>query len=664
MASGRLKPSTKKAQRQAQASQPRGVEKRLQRPPRRSARLAKARDAKTTDGKPRHPLPSPPTSYGRSKEVRLPSTVPYFVLKVHQTKTQPPSTSSPKPSAARASQPLQESDASQRLEPKRKRSQEDYELASPTGHKPTGKRARTSPPACPGRNEGAASGPNRHEDDRVRRWIETVTRSELSSDNDPNMSRPLNKKRSSSSMSYTQGVKEGLNPPQYTPGYEEVLQDAGIYMNEELGQAISDTSQELCEVLLNSFFPPPSNSLFGGQPFLLTLDEVRNENEPRVQRDITPLLVPCASLLYLHDRIVQCRHLSAKIQSEWTKVTPLAGPLPTPDYVVGLKRSAFTRDEILELQAYSAPNRATIFRDGLYFPFLVCEVSTDSPQRVIQTYDFLKVKCGENGLSIAERQSMHVASVAANAIVELFRDRAVSRAEELHRKILVFSISHNHTTVKIHGHYSCIDRDKTTFHRHLIRDFSLRDRNGEEKWTTHHIIRKIYDYFVPIHLERIRGAIAKLSIGSSFGLSSASLESNPGADRETESDSQEMAEGAPSSHGTERAKKARLKPTAMLQQENDYLKKQNELLMRQSMPPPSNVTTTESELVKMLQQQNAQMKERMDRQTEQMDTQREQMVTQREENQGLKEEMSKLTQSVLALAAQSQSTQPEGRAEK
>ena len=201
------------------------------------------------------------------------------------------------------------------------------------------------------------------------------------------MSQLPNKKRSSSSISYSQSVREGLNPPQYTPGYEEVLQDAGIYMNEELGRTISDASRELCEILLNSFFPPPSNSLFNHQSFLLTLDEVRNENEPRVQRDITPLLVPCASLLYLNDRILECRHLSTKIQSEWTKVTPLVGPLPTPDYVVGLKRSAFTRDEIFQLQIYSAPNKATIFRDGLYLPFLVCEVSLDRPRHAIQTYD-------------------------------------------------------------------------------------------------------------------------------------------------------------------------------------------------------------------------------------------------------------------------------------
>ena len=194
----------------------------------------------------------------------------------------------------------------------------------------------------------------------------------------------------------------------------------------------------------------------------------------------------------------------------------------------------------------------------------------------IQTYDFSKVKCGENGLSIAERQSMHVASVAANAIVELFRDRAVSRARELHGEILAYSISHDHVNVKIHGHYARIEGDRSTLHRHLMREFALRDRSGKERWTTHHLVRKIYDYFAPIHLERIRGAIAQLSVRSSFGLSSTSLASNPGGDTETESDGQEMAEGAPSSKGTDRAKKPRLKPTAMLQQEIDWLKKERE----------------------------------------------------------------------------------------
>lgn len=233
----------------------------------------------------------------------------------------------------------------------------------------------------------AAGDTNRDEVDRVSQWIESLPYSKPLSDIDFNMTSLLNKKRLSSGISYSQGVRESLNPQQYTLEYEKILENAGIYMNKKIEQTISDTSQKLCEILLNSFFPPPSNSLFSDQSFLLTLDEVRIENKARIQRDITPLLIPCASLLYLSDRILQCRHLSTKVQSEWTKVTSLAGSLPIPDYIVGLKDSAFTHNEILQLHSYSASNKATVFSDGLYFPFLVCEVSTDSPQHVIQAYN-------------------------------------------------------------------------------------------------------------------------------------------------------------------------------------------------------------------------------------------------------------------------------------
>ena len=287
----------------------------------------------------------------------------------------------------------------------------------------------------------------------------------------------------------------------------------------------------------------------------------------------------------------------------------------------------------------------------------------------------MKVKCGENGLSIAERQSMHVASVAANAIVELFKDRAVSRVKELDREILVFSVSHDHVNVKIHGHYARIEEDKITLHRHLMREFGLRDQNGKEKWTTYHVVRKIYDYFAPIHLERIRGAIAQLSIGSSFGMSSASLGSNSRGDKETESDSQETAEGAPSSQDTDRPKKARLKPTAMLQKENDWLKKdredqkrQIEFLLRQAMPPPSNASTTEPELQRLnaelerqrqdneLLRQNANSgndSEVVTMLRQELDRQRQESTAQLEkQRQESKEQMSKLMETLQPLSAQ------------
>lgn len=305
-----------------------------------------------------------------------------------RVQAQQPSPSPPKPEANKSSQHPQESGADQGLKRKRKRPQGPKDLTSQDQGNLISKRTRIASPDGSNKEQEEVRNTNSVNNFSIEHWRETGYWSPKYLDFNSAMSRPLNQKRSSSSLSYTQSVKEGLNPPQYTLGYEQVLQNAGIYMNEEPGQTISDNSQELCEVLLNSFFPPPSNNSFGGQSFLLTLNEMRNENEARVQRDITPLLVPCASLLYLCDRVLQCRHLSAKIQSVWTKVTPLAGPLPIPDYVVGLKQSAFTSDEILRLQIYSAPNKPTIFRDGLYFPFLVCEVSTDRSRHAVQTYDF------------------------------------------------------------------------------------------------------------------------------------------------------------------------------------------------------------------------------------------------------------------------------------
>lgn len=203
---------------------------------------------------------------------------------------------------------------------------------------------------------------------------------------------------------------------------------------------------------------------------------------------------------------------------------------------------------------------------------------------------------------------MHVASVAANAIVELFQDPAVFRVKELDREILVFSISHDYEDVRIHGHYAHIEGDKITLHRHLIRILNIRDQNGKEKWTTYHIVRKIYDYFAPIHLERIRGAVAKLPVGSTFGISSSSLESNP----ETESNSQEMAEGASSYEGTEWAKKPRLKPTAMLQQEIDYLKKREEETNRQFEREKQTMNSQLNALIQQIGKQQDQISRLME----------------------------------------------------
>lgn len=90
-----------------------------------------------------------------------------------------------------------------------------------------------------------------------------------------------------------------------------------------------------------------------------------------------------------------------------------------------------------------------------------------------------EVKCGNEALNIADRQNAHSASVAVNAVVELYR--AVSRQEELHRKILAFSVSHDNEAVRIYGHYPLINEKDTSFYRHPIKKFDFTSEDGKEK---------------------------------------------------------------------------------------------------------------------------------------------------------------------------------------
>jgi hypothetical protein len=64
-----------------------------------------------------------------------------------------------------------------------------------------------------------------------------------------------------------------------------------------------------------------------------------------VIRDITPLIVPSAELLYVFGS-AHLEHLREDLNTLWTKCICLAtGPCPKPDFAVGLKESVFTKAE-------------------------------------------------------------------------------------------------------------------------------------------------------------------------------------------------------------------------------------------------------------------------------------------------------------------------------
>lgn len=82
----------------------------------------------------------------------------------------------------------------------------------------------------------------------------------------------------------------------------------------------------------------------------------------------------------------------------------------------------------------------------------------------------------------------------------------VSAILQLPRKVLLFSISHDHDIIKIYGHYALI-KDKTIFHHHLVHSLNLTNYDGQNRWTAYDFVRKTYHHSPDLLME-IKDAIS------------------------------------------------------------------------------------------------------------------------------------------------------------
>jgi hypothetical protein len=164
---------------------------------------------------------------------------------------------------------------------------------------------------------------------------------------------------------------------------------------------------------------------------------------------------------------------------------------------VGFKPDVFTKDQLDRLSPYigkliSGDLSYFVATHYMYFPLFTCEV-----------------KCGGIALQTADCQNAQSMTMAARAIVGLYR--IIGREKELHRELLAFSISHDHQSVRILGEYPIIsDGQDTKYYRHLIRHLSFVDRDDEQRWAAHRFTKNLYDLWMPKHLERIRSIIDQL----------------------------------------------------------------------------------------------------------------------------------------------------------
>ncbi|KAL8986862.1 MAG: hypothetical protein Q9177_003882 [Variospora cf. flavescens] len=284
------------------------------------------------------------------------------------------------------------------------------------------------------------------------------------------MTGPTSKRsRSSSSVSDAQLDERNATPsdqksrerksdPYRDPRYETLLGAKGSFLKDSRAGVLAADSK-FCMTLLNFKKKPPSDTLFDDRFFAETMDKIQNENEARVVRDIGQLISPSAECLAT--RGIRILHLlKESTNAGWNQCIPFEGPRPQPDFCVGFERNAFSDDQLKKLgfDPYAKTRR--------------------------------------------HRQNAHSMTVAVRGIVELYR--IVGRAQELHRKVLGFSLSHDHRTVKIYSHYAEIDGPGTTYYRHVLEEFAILGREAYQ------FVLNVYGSFVPIHLKRIKSAINQL----------------------------------------------------------------------------------------------------------------------------------------------------------
>ena len=286
--------------------------------------------------------------------------------------------------------------------------------------------------------------------------------------------------------------------------YEVKLEEEGSYMRES-NLGITDNSESVYLDLFKSKQAVPQDSLFRDDLFKNVCEKIQNRNEAMVIQDITRLIVPSAQNLAIYGA-THLGHLYETVNEGWNNMNGFTWcARPQPDYSVGFGRSAFTDIQRKKLEPFvgSIESNLTSYfmaTSNMYFPFLTCEV-----------------KCGAAALSVADRQNAHSMTLAVRGVVELYK--LVERQKELHREILAYSVSHDHRSVRIYGHYASIDGDNTTFYRHPIHEFSFTAMNGKEKWTTYKFTKNLYDTWMPEHFKRICSAIDAIPPDINFEVS-------------------------------------------------------------------------------------------------------------------------------------------------
>ncbi|KAL8663671.1 MAG: hypothetical protein Q9202_003617 [Teloschistes flavicans] len=397
---------------------------------------------------------------------------------------------------------------------KRKRSHEDSALqASP---EPSRKRVQVSLAEIKKRgDQGQVGTASDAQSDRVHFWNEQgtwpseVEEREMQNFRENYVSGAFARRRSSPS-----GLKRcgSVVADTASSGDQKPSSDKNVYKDEQVTkelesfgsfmhdheEGITSESRALCQKLLTASQQLPKDTLFSDDLFDGLCKMVKGQNEATVVRYILPELVPSPKVRALRG-VKHLSILNETINASWINATRCCGHRPQPDYSIGIHREAFSPEHLRKLR-----------------PLIGTRLNQES--QYTATYDTCfpllttEVKCGASALDIADRQNALSQTVALRGLVTLFR--FVNREQELHRKVLGFSISHDNEAVRIYGHYPFIDGNNTTYHRNVLSTHDILPSLDDEgkRWKTPRFVLNVEDIFAPEHFKLICSAVDMLQV--------------------------------------------------------------------------------------------------------------------------------------------------------
>ena len=409
----------------------------------------------------------------------------------------------------------------------------------------------------------------------------------------------------------------------------------GVFM--QTSNLIRKNSETLCEKYLEGNRKTVESSIFTAGQFSEVLKRVQNLNEARIQRDVTPWVVPSAETLFLCGKL-KIDYIGEELNAEWVRCATMGSTRPKPDFTGGLLPTAYTEEEISKLENYAQPTKPFRFTPNLSFPFLVCEA-----------------KSGEEGLNKADRQNIHSSSIAVRAIIMLYREafgHGSDRVQQLYGEVLVFSVSHDNDRILIYGHFAVAEPNHPEglkYHRYPIAILSFNTRGGADMYKPYNFIMDVYEDFAPVHRKRIKDAVEQLprpSEKTSLSFAASDMFLN---ESDSQQDSQEMLQGDSAFRKpSEPASNSQKKEMAIIRQHIDRQRKESEQEIERQR-------RENTELKEQLKQDREQSKQEMGKLQEQIERQRRENTEQKEQlkqdREQSKQEMGKLQEQIERLLA-------------